>query len=215
MRYLKHYLTTFFQDGFMTGVLGLSIALSFISFQALYQFYQVDYSIEVPATVVEVRENVATNSGGRTNRGYTLLYAYEYEGSFYESSRYNYSFDTPREVLELTSGDRITALLNPADPSDAVIVDEISWFNFLGAGLGVLLFFVALVGHARLFPFYEKAATVDDLLETLSPELRQQVLERLEKAPPERRMFEASSLLTRNLGVDVTVARKMVRRLVG
>ena len=152
MRYLKTYIRTFFENQFLLAFFILGLALSFISLKAMYYYYFSDYSVPVIATVVGANETVITNSGGRENRSYVLKYTYQFEGKTYRSDRYQHSHSTPSVILQHKPGDTLEAYLNPNDPADAVIVNEITWTNILGSILGPLLVFGSLILHGRLSP---------------------------------------------------------------
>jgi hypothetical protein len=153
MSYIKNYIRTFVRNQFILAIFILGIALSFISIRPLYHFYFGGYSTAVAATVEKTREIETTNSGGRVNKSYVIKYTFEHDGKKYSSERYRYSHDTPRDVLQYKPGDTLTALINPDNPENAVIVNEYTWTNILGSVLGLVLIFSSLIIHGRMAPY--------------------------------------------------------------
>ncbi len=150
MKGLKTYFTTFFTNPFIMVFFCLGLALSFIGFRAMYHFYEGNYTVPVVATVVKAAKIEVTNSGGRLNQGYLIHYSYQHDGQGYQSDRYSYSYDTPKDVLQFEPGDTLTAYVNPENPNYAVIENEFTWTNIAACVLGVFLILWAFVVHGRM-----------------------------------------------------------------
>lgn len=152
MPILIHYIKTFFQNQFMLAVFILGGVLLFLGMKSFYHYYFSNYSIPVTATVVETKEIITTNSGGRRNTSYVLKYTYTLNGVTYQSDRYRHSHSTPRDVLQYKPGDTLKALVSSEQPGDAVIVSEFTWTNILGIILGSLLMVGSLIIHGKMTP---------------------------------------------------------------
>ena len=107
---------------------------------------------QVPATVVS--SNVRTHRGEDTSYSVNILYAYTVDGREYRSNRYNFMGGSSsrhaakRAIVDRhPPGTRITAYVNPDDPTDAVIERGLKAEMLL---LLVPLLF-ALVGAAGTF----------------------------------------------------------------
>ena len=211
MSYIKQYCRTLISNTFVLGIVGLGLALSLWSGRAVYNFYGVDYSVVVPATVLSTQKHVTTNSGGRLNIGYSIEYAYEYGGRAYQSTRYRYSHSTPSTVLELRPGDVIDALIDPNNPGDSVIVYELTITNWVGLVLGLILIVFGLVIHGKTMPFDDEPQRLNRMLCDIPEELKVAVASALGSKPDRSAITESTSLLTRNLCVDVHTAKKLVR----
>ena len=101
----------------------------------------------VPATVES--SAVRTHRGDEsTTYSVDILYRYTIDGRTYKSNRYSFmggsssGYDRKREIVSrLRPGTPVTVYVNPADPTDAVLVRGFTWEMLF---LGIPLLFVAI-----------------------------------------------------------------------
>ena len=114
----------------------------------------------VPATVVS--SNVRSHSGEDTSYSVNILYAYAVGGREYRSNRYNFmggsssGYQGKREIVDRhPPGTRVTAYVNPDDPTEAVIERGVTPgmllllapLLFAGVGAGGVYFTVRQAGR--------------------------------------------------------------------
>lgn len=136
-------LLLFFAIFFFVGL----AAFSSIVGQPLLSILASRHWVEVPCTVQSSQLLEKSDSDGATYR-VDVLYAYEFEGRKYLSSRHDLSTgfdsgrDTKRAVLRrYPAGQNATCLVNPADPLEAVL--DRSWMRSMTMGLLTLIFVAA------------------------------------------------------------------------
>jgi hypothetical protein len=94
-----------------------------------------------PARIISSHLDRSRSSKGSSTYRINIQYQYDVNGSHYTSNRYdffrsdmssNVGVGAMREIVsDMTEGKEITCLVNPANPTEAVISRSIPWFFFL------------------------------------------------------------------------------------
>ena len=94
-----------------------------------------------PARIVSSHLDSSRGSKGGSTYRVNIHYEYDVNGAHYTSNRYdffrsdmssNVGVGTMREIVsDMTEGKEVTCLVNPANPTEAVISRAIPWFNAL------------------------------------------------------------------------------------
>ncbi|GAB4438652.1 MAG: hypothetical protein Kow0031_20550 [Anaerolineae bacterium] len=124
----------------------LLLGLALVGYGLFITFPRLTVDFEAtPAVVTQSYKEMRKTSPDRPGRYfYTFEYRYTYQDREFLSDRYSYGGrDTAEAVCNYKPGDRVTAYVNPNDPTYAVIKRGVSGFVLALTGIGVLIIFEA------------------------------------------------------------------------
>jgi hypothetical protein len=140
------------------GIFGLT-ALVWFFLPPIFQMFEARSWVSVPCRIVSSR--VSRHPGGRHGPTFSIdvVYTYSYNGQSYQSNRYEFmggssSGEASKQLVvrQLSPGSTANCFVNPADPTQAVMVRGLSLdmlaivipLTFAGVGIGGIIWMVRL-----------------------------------------------------------------------